>query len=407
MKSKYLKWSIVLLLITAAAFYFFYLRPQQAAQKIKYTYTTLFKGNIESVISSTGTLEATNTVQVGTQISGTIKKLYVDYNDHVEAGQLLAEMDTKQLATTLGNARANLAMTESRLEQSKEEFERNKMLWQKKIITEKEYNDSHYAYEQALSNKNAANETVKSAEVNLGYARITSPINGTITERSVEEGRTVAASFATPTLFIIAENLSRMQILAAVDESDIGYIRIGMDVRFTVQTYPGRKFFGTVSQIRMEPVHINNVVNYKVVVQVNNEDRSLLPGMTANMDFISQSAKDVLIVNNSALRFHPDARMLKQLMPLLTEKTKCLSDSTRSVFLTSVDNREAFTSGQFRKVLPLNTNIIFYESGKGEIGLDFIRLKIITGQESSIDSFLTGVPLNAGSKVINGIQSKK
>lgn len=407
MKNTFVRGSIVLVLMLGTAFYFFYLRPRQSSRKTHYTYTMLFKGNIESIISSTGTLEAINTIQVGTQISGTIKRIYVDYNDLVKAGQLLAEMDIKQLTTTLGNARANLAVMEVRVQQAKEEFERNKALLQKKVITEKEYRDSHYAFKQASSNKMAAEETVKGAEVNLEYAYITSPINGTITERNVEEGQTVAASFATPTLFIIAEDLSRMQILADVDESDIGYIHTGMKVRFTVQTYPERKFFGTVSQIRLEPVRINNVVNYQVVVQVRNEDRLLLPGMTANLDFISQTDEDALMVNNSALRFHPDALMLKQLTPLLTEKARYLPDSTRALFLASLKNEQAFTSGQFRKTLPPKVNGIFYETNNGQLSFDFIRLNIVTGQESSIDSFLTGLPLAVGTKVVNGIQSKK
>lgn len=407
MKNKLVRWSIVLVLAAGTSVYFFYLRPKQSAGKTNYSYTTLSKGNIESIISSTGTLEAINTIQVGTQISGTIKRIYVDYNDFVKEGQLLAEMDIKQLTATLGNARANLAVMKIQLQQAREEFERNKTLWEKKVITEKEYNDSHYDFERASSNREAAEETVRSAEVNLEYAYITSPINGTITERNVEEGQTVAASFTTPTLFIIAENLSRMQILASVDESDIGYIRIGMKVRFTVQTYPGKKFFGKVSQIRLEPVRINNVVNYQVVVQVNNEDRLLLPGMTANLDFISQTAENALIVNNSALRFHPDARMLKQLMPLLTKKASYLSDSTRTLFLASLENEEAFTSGQFRKTLPKNVSAIFYEASKDQISFDFIRLNITTGQESSIDSFLTGTPLTVGARIVNGIRSKK
>jgi HlyD family secretion protein len=408
LKTKKTFWRVGLLIVTAAAVVFFvFIKPKLAARKIEYTFVTLKKGLIESTISSTGTLEAINTLQVGTQISGTISKIYADYNDRVKAGQLLAEIDIRLLNAALMNAQANLSVVSTRLKQAEEEFKRNRNLFEKKVITEKEFKDTQYNYEQTLSNKRAAEASVKSADVNLGYAYIKSPIAGTITERNIEEGQTVAASFATPTLFVIAEDLSKMQILANVDESDIGYIEEGMKVRFTVQTYPDKKFFGAVTQIRLQPVNINNVVNYKVVIGVSNEQGLLLPGMTASLDFISESSEDALLINNSALRFHPNELMLKKIKPVLVLKAKGLPDSVRSPFLTSLENEEVLISGGFRKVLPRKINGIFYQTSGNKVDFDFVNLGITTGLQSEVTSLLNGSPLPSGVKIINGIKSKE
>lgn len=407
MKTGKIIWRIgfVLSASLAVTVFFVFIRPKLADKKIEYTFTFLTKGDIESVISSTGTLEAINTIQVGTQISGTIRKIFVDYNDRVKPGQLLAEIDIRLLKASLMSAQANLAVVNTKLKQSEEDFKRNNALYEKKVITEKEFKDSRYVFEETLSNKSAAEANLKSAAVNLEYAYVKSPIAGTITERSVEEGQTVAASFTTPTLFIIAEDLSKMQILANVDESDIGYIKEGMDVRFTVQTYPDKTFYGDVSQIRLQPININNVVNYKVVVSVDNKKGLLLPGMTANLDFIDESAKDVVLVNNSALRFRPNSMMVKHIKPIIKQKAALLPDSIRDSFLASIENEEALVNGEFRKALPPKFNLIFYQQGN-KVDLDFIKLGITTGLQSEIATFFTGEPLPSGSKIINGVKTK-
>jgi HlyD family secretion protein len=306
----------------------------------------------------------------------------------------------------LGNATANADVSKARLEQAEDEYERNKSLFEKNVITEKEYKDSRYGYVQAVSNLKAAQALMKSATVNLSYARITSPIAGTITERAVEEGQTVAASFATPTLFIIAENLSKMQIVADVDEGDIGYIKLGMKVRFSVQTYPERKFYGQVSQVRLQPSHINNVVNYKVIVSVSNEKGLLLPGMTASLDFISASEQNTLLVNNSVFRFRPDAHMFVKVQQKIRDKARFLPDSVRTKFLASLDDEDSFVGGEFRKKLPPSINAVFYQTGD-QLDVDFVKLGITTGQESAIDKFLTGTSMRDGARIINGIKTKE
>ncbi|MAU16154.1 MAG: efflux transporter periplasmic adaptor subunit [Muricauda sp.] len=404
---KRLKWIIPLILAIGVVVYFFVIKPKVDSRNIEFIYTSLEKGNIESIVSSTGTLEAINTVEIGTQISGTIKKIYVDYNDKVEAGQLLAEMDLKLLETNLLNAQANLAVSEVQLNQAKEEYDRNKILFEKGVIAQQEFSNIKYTYEQAKSAVQAASAAVKTIQVNMQYARITSPISGTITERSVEEGQTVAASFATPQMFIIAEDLSKMQILADVDESDIGYIKNNMSVRFTVQTYPDKVFVGKVSQIRLQPIQVNNVVNYQVVVDVDNSKGFLLPGMTTNLEFITESAKDVLLINNSALRFRPSEQLLKDIKPVLERKAKTeLPDSIQPIFIKAISSPETYTPSNYKKSLPSSIDGFFYTNAQGKTDFKFVEIGIKTGLQSEIKRFLDGSEPNEQIKAINGIKSK-
>lgn len=400
-------WIILGIIVILVAGYFI-LKPKLTNNKLDYTFTSIEKGNIEADVSSTGTVEAINTVEVGTQISGTITKIYVDYNDKVKAGQLLAEMDLKLLNATLNNAQANLAVSIAQLDQAKDLYDRNKVLFEQNVISEQEYLNSKYAYNQSVSAMEASRASVQNTKVNMGYAHITSPISGTVTERSVEEGQTVAASFATPTMFIIAEDLSKMQILADVDESDIGYIKDSMQVRFTVQTYPENKFYGTVSQIRLQPIEINDVVNYQVVVDVDNQKGLLLPGMTANIEFITATAKDVLLINNSALRFRPNEAMLKEIKPVLEEKAnKILPDSLKQKFKNAINNEETYTPANFKKNLPSNISGFFFKNESGNLDFKFIETGIKTGLQSEIKRCLDGSELTEGTKAINGIKSKK
>lgn len=402
------KWRwIIFGVLCISAIVYFKMKPSLKAKNIEYTYTVLTKGNIEAIVSSTGTLEAINTVEVGTQISGTIKKIYVDYNDKVKAGQLLAEMDLNLLNTNLSSAQANLAVSEAQLNQAKDEFERDKKLYNLDIIADKEFQNSKYNFEQAESAKKAALAAVKNIQVTINYAHITAPISGTVTERSVEEGQTVAASFATPKMFVIAEDLSKMQILADVDESDIGYIKNGMKARFTVQTYPEKVFVGQVSQIRMQPIKINNVVNYQVVIDVDNSEKFLLPGMTASISFIINEANNVMLINNSALRFRPSEFMLEEIKPKLLKDTEMyLPDTVKISFMDAINSPELYMPSNFKKKLPPKIDGIFMENESGQLIFKFIEIGIRTGLQSEIKSFLDNTSLNEGAEVINGIKSK-
>lgn len=402
------KWRwIIFGVLCISAIVYFKMKPSLEAKNIEYTYTVLIKGNIEAIVSSTGTLEAINTVEVGTQISGTIKKIYVDYNDKVKAGQLLAEMDLNLLNTNLSSAQANLAVSEAQLNHAKDEFERDKKLYNLDIIADKEFQNSKYNFEQAESAKKAALAAVKNIQVTINYAHITAPISGTVTERSVEEGQTVAASFATPKMFVIAEDLSKMQILADVDESDIGYIKNGMKARFTVQTYPEKAFVGQVSQIRMQPIKINNVVNYQVVIDVDNSEKFLLPGMTASISFIINEANNVMLINNSALRFRPSEFMLEEIKPKLLKDTEMyLPDTVKISFMDAINSPELYMPSNFKKKLPPKIDGIFMENESGQLIFKFIEIGIRTGLQSEIKSFLDNTSLNEGAEVINGIKSK-
>jgi HlyD family secretion protein len=405
---KKLKWIIPVILIIGLIFYFTKLKPRIDAKNIEYSYATFETGDIESIVSSTGTLEAINTVEIGTQISGTIKKIYVDYNDKVKAGQLLAEMDLKLLRTNLNSAKANLAVSEAQFNHAQESYNRSQVLFEKGVISEQEFSNDKYAYKQASSAREAALASVKSINVNMGYAHITSPISGTITERSVEEGQTVAASFSTPRLFIVAEDLSKMQILADVDESDIGYIINGMQARFKVQTYPENEFYGIVSQIRLQPIEISNVVNYQVVVDVNNEKGLLLPGMTANLEFITRTAKNVLLINNSVLRFRPNEQMLADIKSRLEETSKkSLPDALQKKFNKAINTEDTYTPVNFKKSLPSNINGFFYKNSQGKLDFKFVETGIKTGLKSEIIKFLDGSVLSKDLKAINGIKSNK
>jgi HlyD family secretion protein len=400
------KWIFFGVLLIAIVLYI-KLKPIVTSKNIEYSFTTVEKGTIEAIVSSTGTLEAINTVEVGTQVSGTIKKIYVDYNDKVKAGQLLAEMDLKLLNTNLVNAEANLAISEAQYNFAKEDFDRDTKLFNSGVISQKDFQTTNYKYNQAISAKKAALAAVNNIKVTIGYAHITSPINGTITERSVEEGQTVAASFATPKMFTIAEDLSKMQILADVDESDIGYIKNKMSVRFTVQTYPEKKFEGFVSQIRLQPIKINNVVNYQVVIDVENKNGWLLPGMTANIEFITNKTTNAILINNSALRFRPNQLMLNQIKTtLLNKATIYLPDSIKSTFTQSINNNDMYTPSTFKKKLPTKIDGCFYQDSNGKLNFMFIEIGIKTGLQSEIKSFLDQKQLNEGDKVINGVKNK-
>ena len=406
MKKK--RWFIIVLIIAMAVIGYFYTKPKIEAKKLVYTYTSLQKGDIEASVSSTGTLEAINTVDIGTQISGTVAKIYVDFNERVRAGQLLAEMDMKLLNASLQSAKANLAVSRAQLNQAEDQYKRDKVLFEKEVIAEQEYNNSKYRYEQAKSTNEAARAAMTNVQVNIGHAKIASPINGIVIEKAVDEGQTVAASFATPTMFIIAEDLSKMQILADVDESDIGYVKDSMQVRFKIQTYPDDEFYGKVSQIRLQPIEINNVVNYKVVIDVDNKKGLLIPGMTANIEFITDTAKNVWLINNSALRFRPNEIMLEEIKPILEEKAhKTLPDSLQARFKEAINNEELYTPTNFKKDLPANISGFFLKNSDGKLDFKFIETGIKIGLRSEVKRFLDGSEISDNIKAINGIKSKK
>ncbi|HEV8215996.1 MAG TPA: efflux RND transporter periplasmic adaptor subunit [Gemmatimonadaceae bacterium] len=276
----------------------------------QYRTATVTRASIKSTVSATGALSAVRTVQVGTQVSGQLAQIFVDFNDHVKKGQLLARIDPTLQQQAVEDAQAQVERAQATLTQAQDDYNRNKQLLDAKVITAQEFStvQSNFSVQQA---------TVKSARIaldrakqNLSYTSIYAPIDGVIVERDVDVGQTVAASLSAPQLFIIANDLSEMQILASVDESDIGVIKEGQPVQFTVQSYPGQTFTGAVKQVRLQSKTQDNVVNYTVVVGVKNDTQKLLPGMTATVTFETGSADNALSVPNAALRVKPTEAML-------------------------------------------------------------------------------------------------
>ena len=260
---------------------------------------------LQNSVTATGTIEAVTSVTVGTQVSGIVNKLYVDYNSQVKKGQVIAELDKTNLLSELNTAKANLASAQSSLNYQAANMERYKTLYKKGLVSADEYENALLTYRQAKEQVASSKENVQRAQTNLGYATITSPIDGTVISKSVEEGQTVAASFNTPELFTIAKDLTNMQVVANVDEADIGNVKEDDRVTFTVDAYPDDTFEGTVKQVRLEATTTNNVVTYEVVISAPNADLKLKPGLTANVTIYTQERSGVLAVANKALRFTP------------------------------------------------------------------------------------------------------
>ena len=261
--------------------------------------------NIMNSITATGTIEPVTSVTVGTQVSGIVSKLFVDYNSVVKKGQVIAELDKTNLMSQLNTAKTQLATAQSQLNYQTANYNRYKTLFEKGLVAADDFDNAKLSYTQAKEQVVSAKEEVQRAQTNLGYATITSPIDGVVLSKSVEEGQTVAASFSTPELFTIAQDLTNMQVVADVDEADIGDVKEGERVSFTVDAYPDDTFEGEVKQVRQEATTTNNVVTYEVVISAPNADLKLKPGLTANVTIYTAERKGVLSVPSKALRFTP------------------------------------------------------------------------------------------------------
>ena len=266
----------------------------------------VIRGDISELITSTGKLEALETVEVGTQVSGIIDKIYVDYNSVVKKGQLLAKIDETPLLAQLEQSQASVESAEAEADFQAANYERYKALSEKDLIAELDYKQVEYNYRKANAALKNARSVHEKNKINLGYATITSPIDGIILDRAVDEGQTMAASFNTPTMFTIANDLTRMQVEANVDEADIGRLNKGQRVEFTVDAYPDLKFEGEVTQIRLQPEESSNVVTYTVIIDAPNDELKLMPGMTANISFFVMEKKDIVLMPAEALNFQPD-----------------------------------------------------------------------------------------------------
>jgi HlyD family secretion protein len=322
-------WTVPIVVIGVVLISILILFRRHADLNNRFQFAQITRGDLENIVSSTGTIEAVVTIEVGTQVSGIISKIYVDFNDRVRRGQILAVLDTIPLQTQVLDAEARLEQDQSQLEQNQSDFDRNQPLFEKGLISQEEFLPFKFKLQMQRAAVKSSEAALTRAKQNLNYATIRSPINGTVIQRNIEVGQTVAASFNTPTLFIIAQDLSKMEINALVDESDIGQIKIGQPVRFTVEAYPDKTFEGLVRQIRLQPSTVQNVVNYTVIVDVQNRENLLLPGMTTTLDFVVEQRHDVLLAPVAALKFQPTEDMMKNFRKGMQKRFGTASDSTR------------------------------------------------------------------------------
>ena len=281
-------------------------------EKISFDTAKVQKTNIQTSITATGTIEPVTSVTVGTQVSGIVSHLYVDYNSVVKKGQVIAELDRTNLMSELNTAKANLSSAQSSLNYQFSNYNRYKELHDKGLVSADEFESARLQYLQAKEQVNTSKESLQRAQTNLGYATITSPIDGIILSKSVEEGQTVAASFNTPELFVIAQDLTNMRVIADIDEADIGGVKEGQRVSFTVDAFPDDHFEGQVTQVRQQATTESNVVTYEVVISAPNNDLKLKPGLTANVTIYTLEKNDVLAVPAKALRFQPNEAFLQK-----------------------------------------------------------------------------------------------
>lgn len=298
--------------VLIAGFAILTLFRQKAAPHISVTTAEAVKGTLTQEVTATGTLEPINQIEVGTQVSGVIEKIYVDFNSVVKKNQLLAVLDKSMLEAQVAETRARLESAENDLTLQRNNHERYKQLHTKKTISDADYESAYHAFVKAKTSVDQIKAELTRVERNLGYATITSPIDGVVLSRAVEEGQTVAASFNTPTLFTIANDLTRMRVIANVDEADIGQVKEGQRVTFTVDAFPDDLFDGTVTQVRLNPQINANVVTYSVVVEAPNPELKLMPGLTASITVITEERRDAVLVPLGAISLNPDENLLTQ-----------------------------------------------------------------------------------------------
>ena len=405
MKKKQIATAAVGLSLIAGGAWFY--RHADAKEAPAYRFAAVERGSLQSSVSATGALSAVRTVQVGTQVSGQVSGIYVDFNDRVRKGQLLARIDPTLQQQAVQDAQAGLERAQAQLALAQAEYSRNKQLFDAKIVTASEYGavESNFAVQQA--NVKSARIALERAQKNLGYTSIYAPSDGVIIERNVDVGQTVAASLSAPQLFLIANDLSQMQILASVSESDIGAINEGQQVKFTVQPYPNQTFTGTVRQVRLQSTTQDNVVNYTAVVGVGNPDGKLLPGMTATVQFLTASANDVLTVPNAALRYRPTAEQIAEAAGSgervaggdSTARTRTAGDSAQRRARRAAASGS--TSGARSGARSASIGALWTVDANGKLSAVRVRTGLSDGSKTEVQ----GRDLKEGTQVIVGTSS--
>jgi len=392
---------ISVLVIVAALILYVFIGRDGSAGKQGYRIEAVKKGNIENLVSSTGTLSALETVEVGSQVSGILNKLYVDFNSSVKKGQLLAVLDKTLFLVAVNEKKASLNSAKATLNRANAEVKRNKPLFEKGHLSETEFLVIKTDAEKSEADVQIAEAALKKARTNLDYCEVRSPIDGTVIERTIDEGQTIAASFQAPQLFVVAEDLKRMQIEAKVDESDIGQIKQGQRVIFSVQAYAEKIFQGKVRQIRLQPETIQNVVNYTVIVDAPNDQGLLLPGMTATVDFVIEEVNNVLLITNKAFSWTPPMEDMKKIFKKMGNSKLGEGQVKRSETgkLMSSGN-----PGNFK--MPEDIGRVFYVDNESNLAMAVFKKGLSDGIQTEIKSVMRG-ELSEGAKVITGIEKVK
>ena len=390
----------LLILIAVAAYLFFH--KSFAATSSGYEFATVSRGDIENTVSATGTLAPITSVDIGTQVSGTIDSVYVDYNDRVKEGQVLAVLDTTLLRSSVLDAEASLERVQAQLLQAQVEYNRYQRLFDSSLVSDAEFLPYQVAFKSQQASLKSAQVALDRASRNLQYAVIRSPISGVVINKNVEGGQTVAASLSTPTLFSIAEDLSNMEILADVDESDIGQIKMGQPVQFEVAAYMNKEFTGVVSQVRLQPRTVSNVVTYTVVVQAKNEEGLLLPGMTATITFTTEKHAGVLLIPSKAMRFQPSEKEVAAFRERRQKQMRSVPDSAHAVGRGPSSMRQgmAADSQAHNGSSPRSMTTVWYLDSLGQLSAAPIR----TGMTDKANTEVVGSRvLTEGMKIIVGV----
>lgn len=328
---------------------------------VKISYTTVEKNDICSGITATGTIEPVTQVEVGTQVSGIISRVFVDYNSVVKKGDVIAELDRTNLISELSSSENNMKSAQSEYEYQKKNLERVKKLYEKGLVSADDYDTALLSYQKAKNSYETAEFGVQKARTNLGYATITSPIDGVVLSKAIEEGQTVASSYNTPTLFTIAADLTDMRLIADVDEADIGRIEEGQNCIYTVDAFPGDIFEGRVTQVRQEPTTSSNVVTYEVVISASNPELKLKPGLTANVTIYTLERRGVTSVSNKALRFTPNATLLGEKYKIRDSKGANKLWLLEGNTFVAYDVKTGITNGSLTEILsgiPEGTTVV-------------------------------------------------
>lgn len=365
-------------------------------KKFKVTYETaeVSKNNINTSVTATGTVEPITQVEVGTQVSGIVNKLYVDYNSNVTKGQVIAELDKTNLLNELASKKSNVATAKTEYEYQLKNYTRIKTLHEKTLVSDNDYETAYYTYEKAKNSYDVSKNELSKAETNLGYATIFSPIDGVVLSKEVEEGQTVAASFSTPTLFTIAQDLTQMQVVANVDEADIGEVREGQRVSFNVDAFPNDTFEGEVTQVRQEATTTSNVVTYEVVINAPNPDLKLKPGLTANVTIYTLEKNNVLCVPAKALRFTPDEPLIGPDDVVVDSKGKHKLWTRQDKTFTAHDVETGISNGSLTEIvsgIPEGT-IVITDAVVGQMPGEKPAAVAAEGQEKESSPFMPSRP---------------